>query len=171
MNFKMHVTGGIVIGTSLATTSLLFGEQLGFPISPIKATIVFGVAVFFSLFPDLDTSSIPQRWFYRAIFLVLLGLAYYRYFEIATFLAIVSISPLLDHHRGWTHHPLSLFIFPVLLAGLYDFLLAQTKTAYRWTPENIIVHLQNHPWLVLACLLGWSTHLLLDLKILRRIKL
>ena len=50
---------------------------------------VAGTALFFSLFPDLDTSSVPQRWFFRLVFFSLLYLGWTERYELATLVGVV----------------------------------------------------------------------------------
>ncbi len=162
MNFKGHITGGIVTGAALTGSAILFSEPLGVPAPPLVLVQIFSITVFFSLFPDLDISSIPQRWFFRAIFIILLGLSYYEHYEEATLLALVAITPLLDHHRSWTHNIFSVLLFPVVMAGIYEYLLMKKQFFYQWSMDQLISHLHNHIWLVIACIVGWYTHLCLD---------
>ncbi|MBF0279224.1 MAG: metal-dependent hydrolase [SAR324 cluster bacterium] len=162
MNFKGHITGGIITGAAITSTAIFLSKPLGIPAPPLVLGQIFGVALFFSMFPDLDISSIPQRWFFRAIFAVLLGLSYYDYFEVATLVALVSITPLLDHHRSWTHNVISVLLFPVVLACIYEYLLSKERFFDQWSADQVANHLSNHIWLVIACVSGWYTHLTLD---------
>ncbi len=172
MNFKGHVTGGVVTGVAVTTSAMVLSGPVGIPAPPLVLAQVFAVTVFFSLFPDLDISSVPQRWFFRAIFLTLLVLSYYGYYEEATLLALVAISPLLDHHRSWTHNVLSVWIFPFILACIYEYILTKDRFFTSWSLENVTTHLLDNLWLVVACIFGWYTHLLLDsLKRFRKFKL
>lgn len=162
MNFKGHITGGVITGTALVGSAVLLSGPLSIPAPPLVLAEIFGIAVFFSLFPDLDISSIPQRWFFRAIFVLLLVLGYYEKFEEATLLALVSITPLLDHHRSWTHSIFSVLLFPFVAACLYEYLLVKDQFFYEISFEPIRDHLIQHPWFVAASVLGWLTHLFLD---------
>lgn len=172
MNFKGHITGGLITGTVATAATFLLSTPLEMPVSPLVLGEVFLVTVFFSLFPDLDISSIPQRWCFRLLFVGLIALSYYEYYEIATLLALVAITPLLDHHRGWTHSLLAAFLFPIALAGIYEYFLMKHRLFYDWSLEHLTQHLNTHLWLIFACILGWYTHLLLDsrLPILRNPK-
>lgn len=162
MNFRGHVTGGIITGVALATSAVTLSEPLGIAAPPLVLGQIFAVTVFFSLFPDLDISSIPQRWFFRAIFILLLILGYYEYYEEATLVALVAITPLLDHHRSWTHNIFSVLVFPLIMACLYEYLLTKDQFFHNWSFEQVSTHLLNHIWLVVACIGGWYTHLFLD---------
>ena len=56
-----------------------------------------------ALFPDLDTASIIQRWFYRALLVLLLILMINKQYDYFIVLSFVAVLPLIDKHRGWTH--------------------------------------------------------------------
>lgn len=145
MKFKDHLVAGLTAAT--ITTATLHWEPLVFP-----------VTLFFSLFPDLDTASIPQRWCYRAITLVLLALSYQGLYREAVALAIVSMLPLLDHHRGWTHQVWAPLVFPVVAVAVYRFVVFHTSPIdIQWESQFA----QN--WKILIGLVvGWYTHLFLD---------
>ena len=171
MNFKGHLTGGMVIGAGLAAGAYVFSEPLGVSTTPLLLGQIFAVALFFSLFPDLDISSIPQRWFFRSIFVILLILSYYQRFEEAALLALVAITPLLNSHRSWTHNIFTVLLFPVVIALIYEYLLTKELFFESFSINRIVEHLVNHRWLVLACIGGWYTHLLLDFIQVKKMKL
>ncbi len=171
MNFKGHLTGGMATGAILSVGAFVLSEPLGVPAPPLLLGQIFLVTLFFSLFPDLDISSIPQRWFFRSIFVLLLILSYYQRFEEATLLALVAITPLLNSHRGWTHNFFSVLLFPVALAVLYEYLLTKEQFIQSFSMDRIVQHLANHHWLVIACIGGWYTHLLLDFLPVKKLKL
>lgn len=130
-----------------ATTAALEFEMLVFP-----------VTLFFSLFPDLDTTSIPQRWSYRVIVLGLLALAYCGRYPEAVALAIIAMLPLLDHHRGWTHQIWAPLLFPVVVIAVYNFVVLHTvPTIVQWDQQ-----IYQHWKLIVGLVLGWYTHLVLD---------
>jgi len=147
MKFKDHLAAGAIVATM--TTAALGFEVLVFP-----------VTLFFSLFPDLDTASIPQRWSYRAITLGLMVLAYYGLYQEAVALAVVAMLPLLDRHRGWTHRVWAPLLFPGVAIAVYSFVVLHTGPLdVQWEQQFT----QN--WKLFAGLvLGWYTHLLLDSK-------
>lgn len=160
MNFRGHLIGGIAVGVAVAETA----AQLGY-IARADHRIwagVCGTAVFFSLFPDLDTSSVPQRWFFRLVFAALLYLGWVERYELATLVGLLSVLPLLDHHRGWTHWKLSPLIVPVLLGAVYEYWRARHTWfgAFSWT--NVQILLEAHLVFLVACMTGWYAHLVLD---------
>jgi membrane-bound metal-dependent hydrolase YbcI (DUF457 family) len=165
MNFKGHITGGFISGALLTTAAFVFSSSAGPHHNLLPLFPIFGVTVFFSLFPDLDVGSIQQRWFYRAIFILLLYLGYQKYYELATLVAIVAITPILDHHRGWTHNYFSALLVPLFLMGIYECILAKDYPFHNWSFKHIYEYLKDHLWLVIASIAGWYTHLLLDSKL------
>ncbi len=162
MNFKGHITGGIITGAAITATAILLSGPLAIPAPPLVLVQIFAVALFFSMFPDLDISSIPQRWFFRGVFVMLLLLSYYDRYEEATLLALIAITPLLDHHRSWTHNVFSVLVFPVVMACVYEYLLTREQFLNQWSLDQVANHLTTHIWLVIACIGGWYTHLSLD---------
>lgn len=164
MNFDKHFVGGIATGTVVAITTGIVIQASTHQIPVIEPLKLFGVTLFFALFPDVDTSSIPQRWFFRSVFVILLGLAYREYYELATVLALVSITPLLDHHRSWTHHVITAPLFGVAVTLLYEYLLLEHRNLSLWSWAWLVHHLQSYQGFLIACVVGWYTHLLLDLR-------
>lgn len=162
MNFKGHFIGGLASGSLLTAGTYFIGYLAEKPPQFAEYAVLFPITLFFALFPDFDTSSIPQRWFFRAVFIAILVMAYYKYFEEATILALIAITPVLDHHRGWTHNYFSPILIPFALAGIYEYLASRERWLQGWLLENVNFYLQDNLWLVLACLTGWYTHLLLD---------
>jgi len=145
MKFKDHLAAGITAAT--VTAVALRWEPMVFP-----------VTLFFSLFPDLDTASIPQRWCYRAITLILMALAYHGMYREAVALAVVAMLPLLDHHRGWTHQVWAPLLFPAAAFAVYSFVVFHTNPLdIQWESQF------NQNWKLLTGLIvGWYTHLFLD---------
>ena len=74
MTFKGHLSGGIVAGITLTGLAVRWGYIPGADYRVWAA--VCGATVFFSLFPDLDTASVPQRWFFRGVFMALVYLGW-----------------------------------------------------------------------------------------------
>lgn len=158
MTFRGHLVGGTVFGVAAAG-----GATAARLIAPGDYGAALGVgatALFFSLFPDLDTSSVPQRWFFRAVFAALVYLGWRSQYELATLIALVALLPVLDQHRGWTHGRWSPLVMPVVLGGIYEL--------WRWPQGDIDVGAGAGPMepvhlaFVLAAIAGWYGHLLLD---------
>ena len=151
MKFEGHAKYGVasLIVASLATS-----------IDGVFEPLVIPVALAFSFFPDLDTNSIPQRWFYRALTVALLVLSYKGMDKHAIALAIVCISPLLHKHRGWTHELWSPFIFPFFIAIVFGYIV------FGHTPDQIewIDMFRNYWKYIIASIIGWTAHLIADGK-------
>jgi len=160
MNFKGHLTGGII--TSSVVTYGCYHFKPFFEennITQPQLPIILGVCLFFSLFPDLDISSTPQKWFYRIIFCVI----FYLYFVLnrihdAVFLSLISFTPLLHKHRGWTHYTISAIVLPLICIVLYHY----KSTSILEVSKDLILY-------SVACTIGWFTHLILDSKLVKKI--
>ncbi|MFH1566448.1 MAG: metal-dependent hydrolase [Gemmatimonadota bacterium] len=158
MTWRGHAAAGVGVGLAAAAASR--GLGLAAPDDWQAAAAVFGTGLFFSLFPDLDTSSVPQRWFYRGVFAGLVYLGWRGQHEVATLVALVALLPVLDQHRGWTHGRLSPVLMPVALGGIY--------ALWRWPQAGPATGLGAasvsglHLALVAAAAAGWYGHLLLD---------
>jgi len=127
-------------------------------------------ALGFSLLPDIDTASIPQRWFYR-ISLFALGYLYWVEAFLGLFgLSVFLVLPILGRHRGWTH---SKVILPVLFAALlWGYQWSQLARSSFLSPsfmDAVSLYPNILPYL-LAAFLGHWTHLVLDSKYLRFLK-
>jgi membrane-bound metal-dependent hydrolase YbcI (DUF457 family) len=160
MNFRGHVIGGVLAGVVVASAASHWG-YIG-PRDHITWAAVCCTTVFFSLFPDLDTSSVPQRWFFRLVFVGLVYLGWQERYELATLLGVLSILPLLDHHRGWTHWKISPLVVPVLLGAVYEYWHSRHAwgAGFSWTEVGKV--LEEHVVFFAACIIGWYTHLFLD---------
>ena len=123
---------------------------------------VAGTALFFSLFPDLDTASVPQRWFFRGVFMALVYLGWNEHYELATLLGILAVLPLLDHHRGWTHRKFSPLLVPVLLGTAYEYWRVRQVWFGEFSWTNVPYLLEENLVFLVACIVGWYTHLVLD---------
>lgn len=123
-----------------------------------------GITLFFSLYPDLDTASVPQRWFYRVVFGILLYLSWCGEYRQAAVLAIVAILPLLDHHRGWTHWRVSPLLVVVLPAfGLAYWGRSGVDEGRGSDAAAVAMEVMSgHGLEIVAALVGWYVHLLMD---------
>jgi len=160
VNFRGHFISGVAVGVGVAAGAVYLGYIDAHDYATWGA--VCATTAFFSLFPDLDTSSVPQRWFFRLVFLLLMGLGWNERYELATLVALLSILPLLDHHRGWTHWKVSPLIVSVLLGTAYEYWRARHAFIQGFSWDNVRVLLEGHAVFLVACVVGWYTHLLLD---------
>lgn len=157
MRFRGHLVGGCVAGVALAEVAVQSGNVSHYDFNAWGQ--LFALTLFFSLFPDLDTSSIPQRWFFRAVLACMLVLALFDRYRLAALLGVVALLPVIDHHRGWTHWRLSPLIIPTLLFLLFGF--RNVTQIDGSLPDGIQFVWGNMIYLV-ACVVGWYSHLLLD---------
>lgn len=157
MNFKGHLVVGTIVGLS---TGYIISKFLDIS---IKMQIqITSLIIIFSLLPDLDTNSIPKKWFYRLIFSILFYLAITKQFEAATIIALVSLAPLLSHHRGWTHNFFSALLLPTFLILTYSFFSSNLPYYKFFTIYNMKLILFAHIWIIFSCTLGWVIHLIVD---------
>lgn len=160
MNFKGHIIAGTIVGLCSSLVASAFAgatPSLQFQIVVITAS--------FSLMPDLDVSSIPQRWFYRCIFVLLIYLAMNNQYKAATLIAISSITPILSHHRSWTHSLWSAIFVPCAFILMYNFLTTPSHYNDFLIISNVTSILKANMWFIIAASLGWLTHLYVDYKL------
>lgn len=106
------------------------------------------LAVFFGLWPDVDTKSKGQGMFLTLFVLVDLVLLYRQEYKRAAYLGLLVVLPVLSRHRGWTHRVSTMIL---LTGALYMALLH-----YSGAPPNDML-----PY-ALAALFGYASHLVLD---------
>lgn len=116
MNFKGHLIGGLSSGLIVGGIGLWL--QL-----PLESAVTLGGAVFIgSQFPDLDTGSIPTRWFGRIGFLFSFAILMYSLkagfgnLTLAGYtVGLISLFSQGSKHRGLTHK----YYIPLILGGLF----------------------------------------------------
>lgn len=69
-----------------------------------------------SIFPDIDTKSKGQKFFYLAIAFIYSLLAFYKYYSIAIVLGLISFVPLIVSHRSLLH---SLWFIMIIVGSVY----------------------------------------------------
>ncbi len=160
MNFKGHITAGTVAGLGLSFFAHIFLNMHGSILVQIAA-----ITICFGLLPDLDVTSIPQKWFFRFIFFCLIYFAIKHQFQIATLIAIAAITPLLSQHRGWTHNIFSAIFIPAGTILIYYFIASDINFEKFFMPDNVIKILKQETWIIIPATLGWVTHLFVDYKL------
>ena len=108
--YKQHIFGALFI-LALALIVII-------PLCPVTLMQIVewaAVLVFGSLFPDLDTKSMGQKWFYRALFFIALILFIGKRYYVISFLMLISLIPLLVNHRGLFHS--TWFLATVVMCG------------------------------------------------------
>ncbi len=143
--YKGHIAGAVILGAGvLAAVNWL----AWFRPEPWQALVLMGCVVLGALFPDVDTDSRGQKFFYSLLLIInltLMILGYYRWSAILGFLAML---PVVARHRGFIHTwwamlaiPLAVFLLPIIFYGV---------------PWQILITYY------LASVFGYFTHLILD---------
>ncbi|MDH5750939.1 MAG: hypothetical protein OEZ59_00800 [Deltaproteobacteria bacterium] len=180
MQFHGHLRGaflaaGVSAGVALASgyarpDSGALAEFLTDPLAPGDVRTLAGVAAtawFMALFPDLDVASVPQRWFLRGMFALLVVCFVAGRMELFAVLAFAALLPLLHQHRGWSHHPTAPFAISFLLALVHEWLRSRSAWMLGFSWDNIAAVLTGYWMYVLAAVLGHYTHLALDVRLPR----
>lgn len=111
------------------------------------------IGILFGLWPDIDTNSVGQNIFFGLAFLADIILIATGRLEAAAYLGLLAMTPIVGHHRGWTHSFLAMALVPL--------------------PIVIVPYLNNHTILPLslivygAAVAGYFSHLLLDGKVVK----
>ncbi len=96
-NYKGHMVGGLV-----SYAGVLYLLRCHNPTFFTAAEWLFFTLVG-ALFPDIDTKSKGQKFFYQIVGMLLLFLLIQGRFQTVAFVAIIALFPLLVRHRGITH--------------------------------------------------------------------
>lgn len=140
--YKVHISAALIF------CGVLYFFPFWYSL-PIQGKIAcFVIAVFFGLWPDVDTKSKGQFLFLSLFLIVDAVLIYREEFKRAAYLGLLVVIPLISRHRGWTHSLAALLLIP---GGLY---LAAVHYAGR-SPNDFLPYL-------LAGLLGYASHLVID---------
>ncbi|MBN2328279.1 MAG: metal-dependent hydrolase [Candidatus Omnitrophica bacterium] len=140
--YKGHIAG------SLLFCGLLYLFPFWQPLSLTGKTICVLLAVFFGLWPDVDTKSKGQYLFLLCVLIADVVLIYREDYKRAAYLGLLIILPIMARHRGWTHSAPAMILVPF---GLY---LAAFQY-YQGSPLDLLPYF-------LASLLGYASHLVLD---------
>lgn len=157
--YRGHIVGAVIctgayIGAAALLSSngivqeaehLLDGWQI--PISLLVIGVLFG------LWPDVDTNSVGQNIFFGLAFFTDIVLIAMGRFEAAAYLGLLAMTPIVGHHRGWTHSFWAMLLVPL--------------------PIVVVPYLHNKNLLPLtvviygAAVVGYFSHLLLDGKVIK----
>lgn len=96
-NYKGHIVGGVI-----SYAGLLYLLRCHNPTFLTSVEWLF-FALIGALFPDVDTKSKGQKFFYQIVGILLLVLLVQKRFQTIAFVAIVSLFPLLVRHRAIIH--------------------------------------------------------------------
>ena len=158
--WKGHVVGGLA-SVTIYTLAVSFGpverlaELAGFLHNWHVSVAVFIIGLLFAIFPDVDTNSKAQDLFFGMIFLLDVLLIANGYIQVAAYLGLMAMLPIISHHRGWTHEIWAMFIVPL--------------------PVLLVPYLYNSSLLLIsiiyygAAVVGYFSHLFFDGLIWRKI--
>jgi membrane-bound metal-dependent hydrolase YbcI (DUF457 family) len=159
--YRGHIAGGLTAGSLYAaviasTFAHSLTEDRQFLAQPQVLVAVVVVAVLFSLWPDVDTNSKGQDIFYGVAFAADIALILTDRFAAAALLGLFAMTPILGKHRGWTHSKVAMVLVPAVVFVV--------PLLYR--PKLLPVAAVIYG----AAALGYFSHLLLDGKITKRIR-
>jgi len=140
MNYKGHLTGGIITSTLVAGGSLFLSGY-----DWVVAGVCWITTLIFSLYPDLDISSKPSGYAYIMGIPMITALWYTEHSLEALLLALFITIPKVFPHRGLVHT----LKFGVLASLCWIFIL-------------ISFYGVSYYFIGVASMLGFTTHLILD---------
>jgi len=111
--YKGHLLGGI--GAFGITIALLLSVTM------IKPTLLLSLQWLLcclagSLFPDVDTKSKGQKYFYWVLFILFIFLFINNEYYLMGVLSFIAVLPMLVPHRGLFHRLWFVVLFPALLS-------------------------------------------------------
>jgi len=111
--YKEHLLGGFAAGAA----GLFLVVNLSHYTIPILTAIQWLLCAFAgSLFPDVDTKSKGQKYFYQIMVVMILFALFKSHLDLAIYLALFSILPMLVRHRGLFHSIWFVVGLPLLAA-------------------------------------------------------
>ncbi len=160
--FKGHIIGAVIV--DILVISLLFfiskylQQHFHWSLFSVlfpnywNLAILILISIMFSLFPDIDTNSVGQHFFYFIFLALDIFLFLIKSYKWAAILGIFAMLPALSKHRGFTHSKIFAVIIcsPLLLLPMY-------------VEGNFT--LSGCPYFSPA-LIGYLSHLLFDGKLL-----
>ena len=146
---KGHLVGGMIF----ALIGLHLFAHYFFVPTYLDMVIYVSLALMFSVWPDVDIKSIGQKFFYSVFFLTDCYLIFHEQYQLAAYLGLLIILPILAKHRGWTHSIWAMFLIPSPLL-LYPVLKGGSLDAFTFS---------GVPYYASA-LTGYFSHLFLDGK-------
>lgn len=189
MRFRGHFLGGILaatfctwVGARWSLYSLSWKGVQRAIFSPLREREIyrivgyFSLTLFMSLFPDLDTDSIPQRYFVRIFFFLLLllyliGRGRVDYFFPFALVAFLCLFPLLFKHRGWTHSTWSPWVLGGSLLLLREYVYGRGFSLFTSLSPLFSSRKRAEPLFFLFCIfVGHYTHLFLDSSLVRSLR-
>jgi hypothetical protein len=99
-----------------------------------------------SLFPDIDTKSKGQHFFYRILTLIFIVLILIRHYKAVAFIGLLSLIPLIVHHRGVCHKVWFIVAVPSSVALLLASYLPACKYLFMYDAAFFILGALSHVW-------------------------
>lgn len=120
-NYKGHIVGGLLCNTAYLGALQLIPGSILYKTSGILShwqlvAGLFVIAVLFGLWPDIDTNSKGQNIFYGLGFIVDVLLIATGRIEAAAYFGLLAMTPIIGHHRGWTHSRIAMVLVPLPIA-------------------------------------------------------
>jgi len=120
--YRAHLVGGMVV---YGITIYLLRSFCG-TVFVAAEWLIFSLVG--SLFPDLDTKSKGQGYFYQILLIAMIILAIQRKFLIMTFLGVAAIFPIIARHRGLFHS----LVFIVAFAAAVGLIVLLYAPEYKY---------------------------------------
>jgi len=140
--YKVHIS------VSLLFCGLLYLFPFWQPLPWTGKLLCVALAVFFGLWPDVDTKSKGQSLFLSLFLILDVVLIVRRDYKRAAYLGLLIVIPVIARHRGWTHSSAAMILLPGTL-----YLAAVHYTGNSPT--------DGFPYF-LAAFLGYASHLAVD---------
>lgn len=142
--YRAHLMGGF--------TAYIFLLYIVQPLKPTPLTMIewLGFSLMGSLFPDVDTKSKGQLWFYRFVAFSLLVLATRRHYAAAMMVSLASVAPLLVRHRGLFHRPWFIVSVPFVSALILSNYIPCYAMFCYYDALFFVVGALSHIWLDLG---------------------
>lgn len=158
--YKGHIAGGVgaaalYVGAIQLVPGDVFYDMKGLLTSWQSIAAVFVVSQLFALWPDVDTNSKGQDLYIGIAFISDVCLILSGRLEAAAYLGLISMTPIIGKHRGWTHRRAAAFLVPLPLLVI--------PLLYRSDLLKVGGLFYG------AAVLGYLSHLLLDGLIVRGI--
>lgn len=157
MNYPYHLAAGAIVGLSAP----IIMNEIGISIPEQQQLFVFPAIVLGSIFPDIDTESIPSKIYATFALVCLTVFAIKHRPWHGVILMIPYLAAKISRHRGWTH---SLkFIFSLILIPLIVTLLAIAFPSIGWLANLLLDY-----YITICCFAaGNVVHKILDMKLFK----
>ena len=137
--YKTHLTSGALLFLGiylLLKNTTIFNKH---------AFLYFSAILFGSLFPDIDTKSMIQKFLYMGLFITTAIIILLKKWEIAAILGFISLIPIIANHRQLTHRIWFViilpFFIPLLIFHFNKNLLYPAFFSYLFFVSGAILHI------------------------------